>query len=200
MLAEGEQADDRVPPTIQALLAARLDQLEPLERVVLERAAVVGKEFSRGAVVELSPADEHASIGATLLVARAQGARPPRARRALLGDDGFRFRHALIRDAAYAAIPKATRADLHERFARWLERARRRGRARRLPPRAGVPVPRRARRSRRRALAERAGELLGDAGRRAPRATTCRRRRTCSERALALRRADDERARAACAS
>ena len=71
----------------------------------------------------------------------------------LAGDDAFRFRHLLIRDAAYDALPKAERAELHERFAALARGARRRprraGRDRRLPPRAGLPLPGRARASRR---------------------------------------------------
>ena len=108
----------------------------------------------------------------------------------LAGEDGFRFRHLLIRDAAYDALPKATRADLHERFAAWLERARdrarRAGRDPRLPPRAGLPLPRRARAARRR-RAGRGGAAAPD-GRRPPRAPPpgLRRRR---EPARARRRA-----------
>jgi class 3 adenylate cyclase len=118
MLADGDPSAD-VPPSIQALLAARLDRLETTERAVLERAAVVGKEFWRSAVAELSPDDERGTVAASLLsLARKELVRPERS--AFLGDDGFRFRHALIRDAAYAEIPKRTRADLHERFADWL--------------------------------------------------------------------------------
>jgi class 3 adenylate cyclase/DNA-binding SARP family transcriptional activator/tetratricopeptide (TPR) repeat protein len=110
-----------VPPTIQALLAARLDQLEPLERSVLERAALVGKEFWRGAVLELSPADERAGVSPALLsLVRKELVRP--AKSAFVGDDGFRFRHALICDAAYSAMAKRTRSELHEQFAAWLER------------------------------------------------------------------------------
>jgi class 3 adenylate cyclase/tetratricopeptide (TPR) repeat protein len=119
MLAEGTTAT--LPATIQALLAARLDQLQPLERVVLERAAVVGKEFSRNAVLDLSPPEEQQDIGAVLLtLVRKDLVRPDVS--PLLGDDGFRFRHALIRDATYTAMPKHVRADLHEAFAPWLER------------------------------------------------------------------------------
>jgi class 3 adenylate cyclase/DNA-binding SARP family transcriptional activator len=119
MLAEGKAAE--LPPTIQALLAARLDLLAPAERAVLERAAVVGKEFWRGAVAELSPADEQSGVSSVLLaLVRKELVRPEPS--AFLGDDGFRFRHVLIRDAAYAAIPKAVRADIHEAFVSWLER------------------------------------------------------------------------------
>ena len=133
-----------VPPTIQALLAARLDQLPPAERAVLERGSVEGQVFHRGAVAALAPDDPN--VPSRSARARAEGARPARAPATLPGDDAFRFRHLLIRDAAYDALPKAARAELHERFADWLERARRRsGRARRdprLPPRAGRALPR----------------------------------------------------------
>ena len=119
MVAEAGEATT-IPPSIQALLAARLDRLEPLERTVLERASVVGKEFWRGAVTELSPTEDRSAVSAALLsLVRKELVRPERS--AFLGDDGFRFRHALICDAAYAAIPKGARADLHERFAAWLE-------------------------------------------------------------------------------
>ncbi len=107
-----------LPPTIQALLTARLDRLEPAEREVLQRAAVVGKEFWPSAVAALDGGDE--TLGATLLgLVRRELVEP--AVSSVPGQDGFRFRHALIRDAAYAGIPKRTRADLHERFAAWLE-------------------------------------------------------------------------------
>jgi class 3 adenylate cyclase/tetratricopeptide (TPR) repeat protein len=107
-----------LPPTIQALLTARLDRLDPGEREVLQRAAVVGKEFWPGAVAALNGGDE--SLGTTLLgLVRRELVEP--AASSIPGQDGFRFRHALIRDAAYAGIPKRTRADLHERFAGWLE-------------------------------------------------------------------------------
>ena len=106
-----------VPPTLQALLAARLDQLEPSERRVLECGAVEGEIFHRGAVQALAPEAQVTSRLAALV--RRELIRPKRAQ--IPGDDGFRFRHLLIRDAAYAALPKAARAELHERFADWLE-------------------------------------------------------------------------------
>jgi len=106
-----------VPPTIQALLAARLDQLEPSERHVLERGSVEGEVFHRGGVAALSP-DESRLDSRLIALVRKDLLRPEQAQ--LSGDDGYRFRHLLIRDAAYEALPKATRADLHERFASWL--------------------------------------------------------------------------------
>ncbi len=107
-----------IPPTIQALLAARLDQLEPGERRVLERGSVEGNSFHRGAVEALGPGE--ASVPATLVtLVRKDLVRPDDA--AFPGDDAFRFRHLLIRDAAYDGLPKSVRAQLHEAFARWLD-------------------------------------------------------------------------------
>src|ERR687895_588823 len=112
--SEGEVA---VPPTLHALLHARLDQLEQPERQVLERGAVEGEVFHRGAVRALST-DRQVTPRLAALVRR-ELIRPDRTQ--LPADDAFRFRHLLIRDAAYEALPKATRADLHERFAVWLD-------------------------------------------------------------------------------
>jgi tetratricopeptide (TPR) repeat protein len=106
-----------VPPTIQALLAARLDQLDASERGVLERGAVEGRVFHRGAVQALAPEELQTVARLTSLV-RKELVRPDKAQFA--GEDAFRFRHLLIRDAAYDALPKAIRAELHERFAAWL--------------------------------------------------------------------------------
>jgi len=119
MLAEGSTAGD-LPPTVQALLAARLDTLEPGERAVLERASVVGRDFTRGELAELSPEGDRPLLAATLMsLVRKELVEPSASPYA--GDDGFRFRHVLIRDAAYAEIPKRVAADLHEQFAEWLE-------------------------------------------------------------------------------
>jgi class 3 adenylate cyclase/tetratricopeptide (TPR) repeat protein len=107
-----------VPPTIQALLAARLDQLEPGERRVLERGSVEGNSFHRGAVEALGP--EETAVPAKLItLVRKDLVRPGDA--SLPGDDAFTFRHLLIRDAAYDGLPKSVRAQLHEAFANWLD-------------------------------------------------------------------------------
>jgi class 3 adenylate cyclase len=114
-------ADLGIPPSIQALLAARLDRLEDAERAVLERAAVAGQIFEQRAVVELSPPAERGTVPARLqALVRRELLRPSPSR--LAGDQGFQFRHLLVRDAAYDAIPKQTRAELHELFAVWVER------------------------------------------------------------------------------
>ena len=107
-----------VPGTIHALLAARLDQLEPAERGVLERGAIEGRVFHRGAVQALAPEESQVETRLNGLV-RKELVRPDKPQ--LPGEDAYRFRHLLIRDAAYEALPKAERAELHERFAAWLE-------------------------------------------------------------------------------
>ena len=117
-MAGDANGDVVVPPTLHALLAARLDQLEPPERGVLERGAVEGEIFHRGAVQALAPDEPQVTPRLAALV-RKQLIKPDAPQ--LPGEDGFRFRHLLIRDAAYDALAKATRAELHERFARWLE-------------------------------------------------------------------------------
>ncbi len=115
---DGRGAD--VPPTIQLLLAARLDRLAADERALLECAAVVDKEVWRGALLELSSPDTEVSAVLQRLVRKGL-VRPERS--SLPGEDAFRFAHLLVRDASYAAIPKGRRAELHERFAGWLEQS-----------------------------------------------------------------------------
>jgi tetratricopeptide (TPR) repeat protein len=116
MAEENAQVD--VPATLRALLAARLDQLDPAERRVLETGGVEGEIFHRGAVQALAPEERQLTPRLAALVRR-ELIRPDRTQ--LPGDDGFGFRHILIRDAAYDALPKSARRDLHERFADWLE-------------------------------------------------------------------------------
>jgi tetratricopeptide (TPR) repeat protein len=116
MVAEDGEVD--VPPTLRALLAARLDQLDGAERRVLERGAVEGETFHRGGVQALVPEETQVTTRLAALVRR-QLVRPDRAQ--IAGEDGYRFRHLLVRDAAYDALPKAVRADLHARFADWLD-------------------------------------------------------------------------------
>ncbi len=109
-----------VPPTIHALLAARLDRLGADERAVIDRAAVEGKVFHEGAVTQLAPEALRPSVGTHLAaLVRKELIRPDKPEH--MGERAFRFRHLLIRDAAYDSIPKTARAELHELFGRWLE-------------------------------------------------------------------------------
>lgn len=114
-----------IPPTIGGLLAARLERLDEAERATIERASVVGKVFWWGSVAELTPVPERSEVGGYLAtLVRRELIRPdPVGPDATVfpGDEAFRFRHLLVRDAAYARLSKAERADLHERFADWLE-------------------------------------------------------------------------------
>jgi class 3 adenylate cyclase/tetratricopeptide (TPR) repeat protein len=120
MLAMTQEAggDVEVPPSLKALLSARLDQLDPAERRVLECGSVEGEVFHRSAVQTLAPDETQVTPRLAGLVRREliRSDRPQFA-----GEDGFRFRHLLIRDTAYDALPKSVRADLHRRFAAWLE-------------------------------------------------------------------------------
>jgi class 3 adenylate cyclase/tetratricopeptide (TPR) repeat protein len=116
----GDLSRIAIPPTIHALLAARLDRLEAEERAVIERASVVGRVFWWGAVSELSPAEIKSRLSTHMQsLLRKELIRPHYAE--LGQDDAFQFAHLLIRDAAYNAIPKAVRAELHERLADWFE-------------------------------------------------------------------------------
>ncbi len=111
----------QISPSTQALLAARIDQLPPEERTVLECGAVEGKVFHVGALAELAPEPLRGHLSALLMsLTRRELLRPDRAE--LAGEEAFGFRHQLIRDAAYNRMPKGQRARLHELFAAWLER------------------------------------------------------------------------------
>jgi class 3 adenylate cyclase/tetratricopeptide (TPR) repeat protein len=121
LVRDSEGHEVTVPPTIQALLGARLDQLDLAERTVLECAAVEGRVFHRSAVQALL--DEGSQLSTCLVsLVRAELVQPEREQ--IPGDEAYRFRHLLIRDAAYDAMPKAVRAELHERYASWCEEQR----------------------------------------------------------------------------
>jgi class 3 adenylate cyclase len=121
-VAAGNLDSLAIPPSIQALLSARLDRLGQDERAVVERASVEGKVFHHGAVAALTPEAQRDDVSRHLqMLVRKELLRPDRS--SFAGDDAYRFRHLLIRDAAYEAMPKELRADLHRGFARWLEQA-----------------------------------------------------------------------------
>ncbi|HZC99052.1 MAG TPA: BTAD domain-containing putative transcriptional regulator [Actinomycetes bacterium] len=111
----------RVPPTVQALLTARLDRLGPAEQDLLRCASVIGLDFTAAAVTALVAhqaipfVDRHLqALEAKELVTRVRGPTPPAT--------AFRFRHVLIQLAAYGSLTHQDRSELHERFAGWLER------------------------------------------------------------------------------
>ncbi|HYJ60611.1 MAG TPA: adenylate/guanylate cyclase domain-containing protein [Actinomycetota bacterium] len=122
MLAEDRGADEgaTIPPTINALLAARLDRLEEADRAVLGRASVVGEVFYLDAVRALAPEGEREGTAERVRgLLRREMIRPGTSD--LPGLDAYRFHHVLLRDAAYAMVPKEARADLHEALAAWLD-------------------------------------------------------------------------------
>jgi predicted ATPase/class 3 adenylate cyclase len=107
-----------VPGNVSSLLGARLDRLEPAERMVVASASVIGLEFSSDAMsVLVEESDARTDLGPALaalcrkqLIRRTEPGTP----------DDFRFSHILIRDTAYARLLKRARARLHERYAAWL--------------------------------------------------------------------------------
>ena len=119
----GAEALRSVPPTVEALLSARLDRLDEETRAVLQRAAVVGRDFWQAAVLHLTPELEVPAVGRHL-EQLAQKGLIHRATTSGGREQVFRFHHVLIRDVAYGAIPKSERSELHERVAEWLDAAR----------------------------------------------------------------------------
>ena len=116
-VASGDLSRLSVPPSVQALLAARLEQLPEEEREIIESASVIGKIFWRSALIDLCGDSAVVSRGLMSLT-RKELIRPERSN--LIDDDAFSFRHILTRDAAYASMPKEYRSRQHERFAGWL--------------------------------------------------------------------------------
>jgi predicted ATPase/class 3 adenylate cyclase len=118
-VATAELADLVIPPSVTAILASRLDRLEPSEHALIQRAAVMGREFYRDALEHLGIAtlprleDDLRSLVSKQLIQRVGPG--------IGGSEAYRFFHLLTRDAAYASVPKETRVDLHEQFAGWLE-------------------------------------------------------------------------------
>ena len=116
--ATGDLSEVTVPPSIQALLAARLDSLGSDERSVIEPASVVGYHFQAAALSALVSDALSTSVGEKLTVLQQKHL----VRRLEDGEDGMhRFHHIMIRDTAYDGILKRARADLHERFVAWAD-------------------------------------------------------------------------------
>ena len=124
MLVErgGDGGVERIPDTLQALIAARIDRLPRDERALLRRAAVVGRVFWRGALEHLSPDGDQ--FGPALDELLLRDLVVPETRSSISGEEAYRFKHVLIREVAYAGLSKSARAEHHASFASWLaERA-----------------------------------------------------------------------------
>ena len=118
---EGDSASEALPAGLNALLGARLDRLETPARETLECGAIEGELFHRGAVVELSRPEVRADVPEFLELLAGRDLVHPAAA-SFASETAFRFKHILVRDAAYQSTGKKLRASLHERFAGWLER------------------------------------------------------------------------------
>ena len=114
------RADIDVPPTIHALLEARLDQLGRAERATVEPAAVMGLEFPQSGLSALTPDAIRAALDEHLAVLT----RKQFVHRSMAVDAGarFRFHHQLVRDTVYSGMLKRARATLHVEFVRWADR------------------------------------------------------------------------------
>jgi class 3 adenylate cyclase/tetratricopeptide (TPR) repeat protein len=109
---------ERIPDTLQALIAARIDRLAPAQRVVLQRASIIGRIFWAGAIDALSPELEGVDEALDDLLLRDFVVRESRS--SITGESAFRFKHVLIREVAYGGLSKSARAEYHARFAKWL--------------------------------------------------------------------------------
>ncbi len=119
MVAEwGEEDAGRIPDTLQALIAARVDRLPPDSKTVLQRASVIGRNFWGGAIAHLVPDLE--SVEDALDDLQLRDFIETESRSSLSGETAYRFKHVLIRDVAYTVLSKSARAAYHARFADWL--------------------------------------------------------------------------------
>ena len=115
-----QSSDVPFPDSVQALIAARLDMLEPGPKSMLADAAVVGKVFWAGAVAAMGNAEPHVVSEALHELSRKELVRPTR-RSSLEGETEHAFWHILARDVAYAQLPRASRAARHVAAAAWIE-------------------------------------------------------------------------------
>src|SRR6186997_1405981 len=120
MLAEeGSDGIGRIPDTLQALIAARIDRLAPDAKTLLQRAAVIGRIFWEGALEHLAP--EFESLEAPLDDLRLREFVLDEERSSIRGENAYKFKHVLIREVAYSGLSKSARAEHHARFAEWLK-------------------------------------------------------------------------------
>jgi class 3 adenylate cyclase len=119
MLAEGSGGIGRIPDTLQALIAARIDRLAPEAKALLQRAAVIGRTFWQGALERLSPELESLEEPLDDLLLREFLLAEPRS--SITGETAYKFKHVLIREVAYSGLSKSARAEHHARFAEWLK-------------------------------------------------------------------------------
>ena len=123
MLAEtghlgGDAPALAIPSNLNALIGARLDALPAREKRTAQQASVVGGVFWSGAVAYLDESDKE--VGATLTALGRRDLVQERETSTVAGEREWVFKHILIRDIAYARLPKGRRAALHTRCADWI--------------------------------------------------------------------------------
>ena len=114
-----ELATARIPDTIQALIASRIDRLAADSKALLQHASVIGRTFWVGAVEYLASAESLDDVIEDLLL---RDLVVGESRSSLSNEKAYRFKHVLIRDVAYASLTKSARAKNHSRFAEWLRK------------------------------------------------------------------------------
>jgi len=119
VIESGDRDFDRIPDTLQALIAARIDRLPQNEKLLLQHASVIGRIFWTGALAHLAPdfGEELEDALDNLII---RDLLTSESRSTITGENAYRFKHVLIREVAYAALSKSARADLHTKFAEWL--------------------------------------------------------------------------------
>jgi class 3 adenylate cyclase/tetratricopeptide (TPR) repeat protein len=124
LLEEGADGGDRIPDSLQAMIAARIDRLPAGAKIVLQRGSVIGRTFWAGAIDHLSAEYDSEELDDMFddLLLRDFLTREERS--TISGESAYRFKHVLIREVAYSGLSKSGRAEYHTRFAEWLrERA-----------------------------------------------------------------------------
>src|SRR5438876_965682 len=116
---EGAESVERIPDTVQALIAARIDRLPGAAKAILQRAAVIGRVFWSGAIERLSPDLDSVEEPLEDLLLRDFVLSEQRS--SIRGEEAYRFKHVLIRDVAYGGLSKSDRAEHHAGFAEWLK-------------------------------------------------------------------------------
>jgi class 3 adenylate cyclase/tetratricopeptide (TPR) repeat protein len=117
---EGHVDTAALPDTVQGVLAARLDALEPFERRVVQQASVVGRTFWEGALAPLAE-EEGRDLGRVLTSLQEKDILAPGAESRLAGERELAFKHVLIRDVAYGLLPKAARSRKHFEVGAFIE-------------------------------------------------------------------------------
>jgi class 3 adenylate cyclase/tetratricopeptide (TPR) repeat protein len=120
MLRDGRFAGEHLPETVQGIIAARLDALSTEEKVLLQDASILGKVFWSGALAAIGGVPRPTVEERLHALERKEFIRGER-RSSVAGEGEYAFRHVLVRDVAYAQIPRAGRAEKHRFAAEWID-------------------------------------------------------------------------------